>query len=146
MPLAQWTIISSEHSADVMAKQHISDGLKKFIKEQIQTVPKLEVLLLLHREPGRSFLVTEVAQELGFDNDTAQEQLSALEAIKLVKKNTQKSSYRYSPLNVALDSVVDRLAVAYPKQRVAILSAILAGEPDKVRRFVEAFKLTRNNN
>ena len=128
-----------------MAKQHISESVKTFIREQIQTVPKLEVLLLLHRDHSRAFTVAEVATELGFDNDAAREQLTALEAIGLVEANKQKSKYRYHPVDATLASIVDRLAVAYPKQRVPILSAILAEERNKVRRFVEAFKLVRGN-
>jgi predicted transcriptional regulator len=129
----------------VIAKQQISERVKRFIREQIQTVPKLEVLLLLHREQSRPFTPAEVANELGFENDTAREQLTALEAIGLIETNFEKSKYRYHPANKTLGSMVDRLAVAYPKQRVPILSAILAAEPNKARRFVEAFKLARSN-
>ena len=128
-----------------MAKQHISAALKNFIKEQIQTAPKLEVLLLLHRERSRSFAVVDVARELGFDTDTAHEQLTALHSLHLVQSNTDKTRYRYHPESTALDSMVDHLAVAYRKQRVPILSAILGEDPNKIRRFVEAFKLTRGN-
>lgn len=128
-----------------MVKQQISEGVKRFIREQIQTVPKLEVLLLLHREQSRPFTVAEVENELGFENDTAREQLIALEAIGLIETNFEKSKYRYHPANQRLGAIVNRLAAAYPKQRVPILTAILAEEPNKVRRFVEAFKLTRSH-
>ena len=129
----------------VMAKQQISEGVKTFIREQIQTVPRLEVLLLLHREQSRPLTLAEVAKELGFEHDTAQEQLTSLEAIGLIVTNKDKSQYRYHPVNATLGSIVDRLAVAYPKQRVPILSAILAKDPNKVRRFVEAFKSARGH-
>jgi predicted transcriptional regulator len=128
-----------------MVKQQISEGVKRFIREQIQTVPKLEVLLLLHREQLRRFTLAEVANELGFENDTTREQLTSLEAIGLIQTNSDKSKYQYHPASKSLKSIVDRLAIAYPKQRVPILSAILAEEPNKVRRFVEAFKCARSN-
>ena len=128
---------------NLMGKQQISEGVKAFIREQIQTVPKLEVLLLLHREQSRPFTLAEVAGELGFENETAREQLIALEAIGLIETN--KDKYRYHPVNPTLGSIVDRLAIAYPKQRVPILSAILAEDQNKVRRFVEAFKVVRSN-
>lgn len=128
-----------------MFKQQISESVKRFVREQIQTVPKLEVLLLLHREQSRSFSPAEVANELGLESDTALEQLAALETIGLIETNSNKSNYQYHPANKKLGSIVDRLAIAYPKQRVPILSAILAEEPHKVRRFVEAFKCVRSN-
>ena len=99
----------------------------------------------MHREQSRPFTPAEVANELGFETDTAVDQLTALEAIGLIETNTEKSKYRYHPSNATLESIVDRLAVEYPKQRVPILSAILAEDPNKVRRFVEAFKLARSN-
>mgnify|MGYP003290154954 CR=1 FL=1 len=126
-----------------MAKQ-ISDGVKTFIREQIQTVPKLEVLLLLHREQSRPFTTAEVAKQLGFENDTAREQLTALEAIGLIETSDDKSKYQYHPVDATVGSIVDHLAATYPKQRVPILSAILAEDPNKVRRFVEAFKIARS--
>ena len=127
-----------------MAKQQLSGDLKRFIKEQIQTAPKLEVLLLFHRHQSRSFAVTDVANELGFEVDAAHEQLTALQTLGLLESNPEQSSYRYRPVSSSLGSMVDRLAIAYRKQRVWILSAILAEEPDKHRRFVEAFKLARS--
>jgi hypothetical protein len=128
-----------------MTKQHISAELKKFIKEHIQTAPKLEVLLLLHRRQSKSFAVGEVADELGFDIETAREQLNALQTLELVQSSADKSKYWFHPVNAELWSMVDQLAMAYRKQRVPILSAILAEDPTKHRRFVEAFKLARTN-
>ena len=125
-----------------MIKQPISEGVKRFVREKIQTVPKLEVLLLLHRERSRRFTLAEVANELHIEKDTASEQLTALESIGLVETNFDRSKYWYHPANKTLSSIVDRLAVAYPKQRVPILSAILNKDP---RRFVEAFKIARTN-
>lgn len=126
-------------------QQHISADLKKFIKEQIQTAPKLEVLLLLHRQQSRSLAIGDVANALDFETDTANEQLTALQTLGLVESNPDKSRYRYHPVNSALRSMVDRLAVVYRKQRVCILSTILTEDPNKHRRFVEAFKLARSN-
>jgi biotin operon repressor len=127
-----------------MGKQHISRGLKKFIKEKIQTVLRLEVLLLLHHQQTRSFTVAEVANELGFEKEDVNGQLTALEAIGVVvESNPDKPKYRYHPLNETLRSMVDQLAAGYSKQRVPILSVILAEHPDRTRLFAEAFRIIR---
>jgi hypothetical protein len=129
-----------------MTKQYISEGLKGFIKEKIQTVLRLEVLLLLHHQQPRSFTAAEVANELGFEKEDVNGQLTALEMIGVVvESNPDKHKYRYHPLNEALRSMVDQLAVGYSKQRVPILSVILAEHPDRTRLFAEAFRIIRRN-
>ena len=129
---------------EAMAKQHISQGLKKFIKEKIQTVLRLEVLLLLHHQQTRSFTVAEVANELGFEKEDVNGQLTALKRIGVVvESNLDKHKYRYQPVNEALRSMVDQLAVGYSNQRVPILSVILAEHTDRTRLFAEAFRIIR---
>ena len=129
----------------MVRQQHISADLKKFIKEQIQTAPKLEVLLLLYRQQTRSLPVREVANALDFETDTAHEQLTALQTLGLLESDPDRSRYRYHPINSSLRSMVDRLALVYRKQRVCILSTILTEDSNKHQRFVEAFKLARSN-
>ena len=128
-----------------MTKQNISEGLKIFLREQIQTVFRLEVLLLLHRNRSRSFTAADVDQELGFDKDLAQQQLTKLVTLQLVEADTEQRNYRYGPANAALSSIVDQLAANYSRQRVPILSVILAKHPDRTRLFSEAFRMIRTN-
>src|ERR1041384_15921 len=118
-----------------MTKQHISEGLKTFIREKIQTVLRLEVLLLLHCQQNRSFTVAEVANELNLEKETARDQLTALEAVGVVVySNADKPRYRYEPVNASLRSMVEQLAAGYSRQRVPILSAILSKHSDRTRR------------
>ena len=129
-----------------MTKHHISEGLKIFIREKIQTVLRLEVLLLLHHQQFRSFTPAEVANELNLEKEVAKDQLAALEAIGVVvQSNTDKPKYKYQPLNASLRSMVEQLAVGYSKQRVPILSTILTKHPDRTRLFAEAFGIIRRN-
>lgn len=125
-----------------MGKNYIPGGLKTFIKEKIQTVLRLEVLLLLYDQQSRSFRAVEVANELGFETELAQEQLTALQAIGVViESTTDESKFKYHPANATLGATVDQLAVSYSTQRVPILSVILAEQPDRPRRFAEAFRI-----
>ena len=129
-----------------MAKQYISDDLKAFIKEQIQTVFRLEVLLLLYSEQSKSFTPDDVALELGFEKDIAQEQLRSLALLGLlVQPGTEQARYRYHPTNVRLQSLVEQLAVTYSARRIPILSLILTERSDRIRLFAEAFRLIRGN-
>lgn len=126
-----------------MPREHISEGLKKFIRQEIQTVFQLEVLLFLHRNQPKSFNIREVADELGFEYDIAEEQLAALVETGILEAD--ESTYRYEPANEQIRNLVDQLAHAYPTQRVLILSLILSERPDKIRVFAEAIKLLRQD-
>ena len=125
----------------VMSRLNISQELKKFIKEQIHSVFNLEVLLLLHREQSRSFTASEVANELGIEIDVAQQLSELISANVLTTANGAIAKYRYTPVDKELACLVDQLAVAYAKQRVPILSMILAEHPNRIRGFAEAFRL-----
>lgn len=128
-----------------MSGQSISQELKKFIKEQIHSVFSLEVLLLLHRMRSRSFTDSEIANELGIEIDVAQQQLSDLTSAHLLAPiDIATSKYIYQPVE-DLAFLVDQLAAAYSRQRVPILSLILAEHPDKIRGFAEAFRLIGNH-
>ena len=128
-----------------MAEQHISESLKRFIKEKIQTVLRLEVLLLLHHHQPITFTAAEVANHLGFEGDTTAHELENLEAIGVVQSNSDRTKYKYHPRNSTLRSMVDQLAAVYSRQRVPILSVILAEHPERTRLFAEAFKIIRRN-
>lgn len=127
-------------------KQQTSDRLLRFLKENIQTVLRLEILLLLHRHQPRTFTASGVANRLGFENDTTVYELEQLEAIgAVVQSNGYKTKYKYHPQNKRIGSLIDQLAVQYSKRRVAILSVMLAEHPDRTRLFAEAFRIIRSN-
>lgn len=127
-----------------MSRVNFSRELKTFLKEHIHSVFSLEVLLLLRRERIRSFTAPVVANEVGIEIDVAQQQLSELTSANLIETMTgEVATYRYAPVDQTLASLVDQLAVAYAKQRVPILSLILAEHEDRTRCFIEAYRLNR---
>jgi hypothetical protein len=129
-----------------MAKHHLSEELKRFIRQKIQTVLRLEVLLLLHDQQSRSFSAAEIANQLGFESEATQDQLIALEAMGLaIQSTTDESRYNYHPVNATLGAAVEQLAAAYSTQFVPILSVILADNSDRPRLFAEAFRIIRRN-
>lgn len=78
---------------------------------------------------------------MGIEIDIAQQQLSELASAHLLAPiDIARSKYIYQPVE-DLAFLVDQLAAAYSRQRVPILSLILAEHPDKIRGFAEAFRL-----
>ena|SRR5436190_12966495 len=127
-----------------MDKRQISAELKSFIKENLHSVYALETLLLLHRNQGKTFNASDIASELGFDEEVAQEQVRALKSIGLLS-DSGDFSYTYDPSDDKFGGLVDALAVAYSNQRVPILSLILTNRSDRIRLFAEAFRLIRGS-
>jgi hypothetical protein len=128
----------------VRTEPQISEELRRFVKDQIRTVLRLEVLRLLYQHQLRSFSAAEVAQELGFEIEATQEQLTALEALGLaIQSSNGELRYQYYPVDATLGSRVEELAAAYSTQRVPILSVILADNSERPRLFAEAFKIIR---
>jgi hypothetical protein len=123
----------------------ICEELRRFIKDKIQTVLRLEILLLLYDQQSRSFNAAEIANELGFDTEATQDQLTALETIGLAIQSTDESQYKYHPANATLGSTVDQLAGAYSTQRIPILSLILGDNSNRTRLFAEAFRIIKPN-
>lgn len=129
-----------------MGRHQLSKELKAFIREQIHSVVMLEVLLLLHRNQPRSFRAVEIATELGIEEEIAAEQLSALVAIELIAQSEGNDAlYCFRPSDAGVLTLVNELAIAYSKQRVPVLSLILARRPDRIRLFAEAFRLVKGN-
>lgn len=94
----------------------------------------------------RKATAVEVANELGFEANVAQEQLAALVASELLAQSEgDESNYRYAPVDQKMATMVNQLAMAYSRQRVPILSLILTERPDRIRLFAEAFRLIRRN-
>jgi DNA-binding IclR family transcriptional regulator len=128
-----------------MTRHYLSEALKTFIRERIQTVLRLEVLFLLHHHQPRAFTLREVADELGLENETVAKELSALEAVGVVQLHPDTSTYKFHPVDATLRSLVEQLVTAYSRQRVPILSVILSESPDRTRLFAEAFRIIRTN-
>ena len=128
-----------------MTQGLISQEVRRFIAEHINSVFQLEVLLLLHGQKDRGWSAEDVDRELGIGVDEAKAQLNDLEARGLLSVEKGASSlYRYSPASEELDRAVSGLAKAYSERRVNVLSSIFSKPVDKVRLFAEAFRIRKN--
>lgn len=118
-----------------------------FLGRHIDSVVRLEVLLLLHATPETWLQGPDAARELRIEPAWATAQLEELVtrqlAIRDISDGTTK--YRYSPANPVLAAQVDMLAREFFERRVAIISAIYSQPPDPVRNFSDAFIFKRGS-
>ena len=137
--------IASENTDSYrMTPTQIPPDVREFVRREIKSVVQLEVLLLLHRTRERAWTVVEVSQELGIDPEIAETPLLSLEQLGVIRiAETTPISYQYGPTDQTVETTIERLALSYKKQRVAIFSLILSESNGRIRRFAEAFRLIR---
>lgn len=120
-------------------------GLKDaqdFISQYIGSAEQLEVLLLLHAHPERTFTALEVSQQVFTVPASALLRLEELTAAGLLASDGGPDPrYRYAPGSPGLAARVDGLAAAYRADRVAVVRLIFATPTDPLRSFANAFRL-----
>jgi hypothetical protein len=117
---------------------------RKFIAEYLSSAEQLEVLLLLHAEPGRDFTAAEVSERVYTVPAAALLRLDDLTSAGLLTSDgASNPRYRYAPTNPGLAGRVDALARAYRADRVAIVRLIYEVPKDPVRSLADAFRVRR---
>jgi hypothetical protein len=128
-----------------VARPQLSRELKEFITGHIDSVVMLEVLLLLHRDQPKPMRLSEIAGELGVEEQVADEQLSTLLSLKLIGRSEGNNSYWFQISDHHTVRLVNELAGAYSKQRIPVLTLILTKRQDRIRLFAEAFRLIKGS-
>ena len=118
-------------------------AVKNFLARCIRSVEQLEVLLLLHSQPARSWTAPEVYDVVRSSPASISERLAEFCAAGLlVKTQDEPAAFRYAkenPHNLA----VDETAAAYRTWRVRIIETIFAAEVDPLKSFSDAFRIRK---
>jgi hypothetical protein len=126
--------------------QYLSEDIRKFIIENIDSVEQLEILLLLHRESARAWDPDEISREMRGEVSSILKRLDALFDKRLLWRSEDvPPKYRYSPQSQGLSEIVDRLAVLYPEMRFRIINLIFSKPIDVLRTFADAFKIKKDD-
>ncbi|HEU4885729.1 MAG TPA: hypothetical protein VFT45_26070 [Longimicrobium sp.] len=122
----------------------LSDA-RRFISEHLSSAEQLDVLLLLHAEPGGSFSAVDVSERVYTVPAAALLRMDELaRAGLLMTDGAADPRYRYAPASPALAERVDTLARAYRADRVGVVRMIYdKPKDDPVRSFADAFRLRR---
>ena len=126
-----------------MGKQIPSD-VKEFIARYINSVLDMEVLLYLQAVPKRQYSASEIGSTLGIHPQIVRTHLNGLQEKGLLRRFGE-DRFQYDPLDPGLRSTINKLAVAYSEQRVAVFSLILTKSNDRIRLFAEAFRIIKGN-
>jgi hypothetical protein len=114
------------------------------LADHIESVVQVEILLLLHADPGRAFTPQDVARELRIDAGYAQSELANLTVRGMLRTTDMAAgAYRYAPLTAQVDAAVRGLATAYADRRVTVIGLVYSKPPDQIRSFADAFRLRK---
>src|SRR5690349_12182060 len=129
----------------VVHTSDLPEEVRRFIAQHIDSVEQLEILLLLHQQPGRAWSSEAVARELRIAPASAGERLEAMvhDGI-LLRQGVSPKEYLYSPETMKLDDAVRGLAMGYAKRRVTVINLIYSKPVGRIRTFADAFRLRKD--
>lgn len=126
-----------------MTQRNISTQVLEFLAEKIDTVPQLETLLLMWREPQRTWTPAEVAARVYVPPDAARLILQALQRRQLVSAAGDPPVYRYSNQWDNSGGIMNKVAAEYARNLVSITTLIHEGASSSVKEFARAFDLKK---
>ncbi len=118
----------------------LNPQLARFIESNIHSVEQLEVLLLLLGNPARDWSAEQVSRELRTSPQSASQRLSDLHQRGLAQVS---QSVFFCYRSDGHDSVVQELAEAYKKTRIAVIEQIFARPKSDLVAFANAFDVRR---
>ncbi len=128
-----------------MSDAVIPPRVQRFIATHIDSIEKLEVLLMLRTHADREWTARDVSQELRIAETSAATRLTDLAARRLVtERGGNPTFYRYGPASPEDAQDVAGLQDTYSTRRVSVISFIFSKPLDKVRGFADAFRLKRD--
>lgn len=124
-----------------MTDRGLSEEVKKFIVEHINSLEQLEILLLLHRHPEKEWTAQNVSRELRLSQPSVATRLADLERRGLLAiRESSDLLYRYRPQKPDIEPAVDSLARLYPDYRFTVINLIFSKPLDKIKTFADAFR------
>jgi predicted transcriptional regulator len=117
--------------------------VQKFIAKYIESVEKLEILLLLGNTPEKQWSAEQVYQEIKSNQSSINQKLQNLCSDGFLEH--QDDHYRFQPKSVELAQAVTALGACYQTRRIKVIEAIFSKGTDELRNFANAFRLRKEN-
>jgi hypothetical protein len=120
----------------------IDADLLSFIRSTIRSTWTLELLLLVRKDPARTFSQDELVRELRSTRALIGRGARDLQLAKLVDC-TDDAGCRYAPAAPELEQMCARLDRTYAERPVAVINAIVQSPTDRRQSFADAFRFTK---
>jgi hypothetical protein len=125
-----------------MAAETLSEELLDFIARHIESVEKLEILLLLVRQPERFWSARDIFQQIQSSPASVEHRLDELHRAGLLEKEAA-GSFRFQPVSAESRKRALSLQEAYDNRRIKVIEAIYHPRNDELRKFSDAFRMRK---
>ncbi len=116
--------------------------VRAFLDEHIFSASQLEVLLLLHAEPGRSWSLAELSRDMRLPVSSIGPWLDAFAYRRLLDRDDD--GYCFRPEDPQVRADLDEVADVYRRRRTTVARCLYARGQDPLTRFADAFRLRRD--
>lgn len=114
--------------------------VEEFIRAYIPSIWALELLLLLQRDPARSWTASALVKELRASTGLVDDNLSRFERHGLILQNEQ--GWRFQPANPKLAELITGLSQLYRQRPLHIMGIITRS--DALRSLADAFRIRKD--
>jgi hypothetical protein len=118
--------------------------VRRFLEENIDTVPQLETLLMMREKSDRRWLVADVASRNYITESRATDTLNALQRRGLVIAEESPPKYRFNPSDDEVRALVAELALCYQRKLSAVTELIHSKPSASIKEFARAFDLKKD--
>lgn len=126
------------------SRNEIPIPVRRFLEENIDTVPQLETLLMMHEKPDRDWSIADVASRNYITELRATDTLHALLRRRLVVADESTRTFRFNPASEDIRALVAELAIYYQRMLSAVTELIHAKPSASIKEFARAFDLKKD--
>lgn len=101
-------------------------------------------MLLLHKDPQRSWTAVEISEELRTPPQSVEKRLRSLIKSQLVIQSALPDHYQFSPKQYHDHLLVDELAKTYHERKYTVIELIFSKPIDIIQTFADAFKFKKD--
>ncbi|HEU5132388.1 MAG TPA: hypothetical protein VFT26_09805 [Pyrinomonadaceae bacterium] len=126
------------------SRNEIPIHVRRFLEENIDTVPQLETLLMMNEKPDRNWSIADVASRNYITEQRATDTLQALLRRRLVVAENSPQCFRFNPASEDIRTLVAELAICYQRMLSAITEFIHSKPSASITEFARAFDFKKD--
>lgn len=128
-----------------MSRETLPDDVRRFVLTCVPSVPYIESLLLMRREPDRTWTPSQLARRVYVPVAQAARLLESLEESGIAGRAPDtEGEYCYQPSD-ELDALLDRVATHYKTDLLAITDLIHSSLNRRANQFADAFRWRKDS-